>query len=379
VVGIAHTRWPLDCTLTRRAVVVRWMFVVLLVGLLSLAGVSQAGARQDDAAPRYTLTDLGTIKNFAATVGMALNEKGIVVGQAYDPDTFQSRAVIYRSSKLRALIKGEDQFASHAQDVNAGGQIIGADSEGAKLWESDEATEIRVPDRDTYVTAINDAGVVVGYSSDLDSETKHPFTWIDGEITELELLPDSVRGEALNINADGLVVGDSIIRTADVPEGRLPPRHAVLWEDGSPIDLGTLGGDYSLAVGINTSGQIVGASTTDPDQPELGVPGTHAVLWEDGEPTDLGTLADGEVSVASAINAGGDIVGRSSVAADSTGGENRAVLWHNGEIHDLNDLIDGGGDVVLENAYDINDSGLIIALGRVDGIEHSYLLEPIEA
>jgi probable HAF family extracellular repeat protein len=359
--------------------VVRRLFVLLFVGLLALSGIIHAGARQDDAAPRYRLTDLGTLKNFPVTVGMALNGKGMVVGQAYDPNTYQSRAVVYRNGKLRALIKGEDPFASHAQDVNAGGQIIGSDSEGPKLWESDEATEIRVADRDTYVTAINDAGVVVGYSSDLDGETKHPFTWVDGEFTELELLPYSVRGTAFNINADGIVVGDSIIRTADVPEGQHPPRHAVVWENGTPTDLGTLGGNFSHAVGINASGQIVGASTTAPDQPELGVTGTHAVLWENGEPTDLGTLADGEISVAAAINADGDIVGRSTLAPDTTGGESHAVLWLNGEIRDLNDLVDEGGDVVLVNAYDVNDNGVIIALARVDGVEHSYLLEPIGA
>jgi probable HAF family extracellular repeat protein len=35
-------------------------------------------------------------------------------------------------------------------------------------------------------------------------------------------------------------------------------RHALLWNNGTPTDLGTLGGDVSGAYGINDAGQIVG-------------------------------------------------------------------------------------------------------------------------
>src|SRR5829696_6422663 len=62
------------------------------------------------------------------------------------------------------------------------------------------------------------------------------------------------------------------------------------------IDLGTLGGDISVATALSEGGRAVGWSTTATGQ-EAYDPGTHAFLWEDGRMADLGAL-DGDVSVA---------------------------------------------------------------------------------
>jgi probable HAF family extracellular repeat protein len=49
------------------------------------------------------------------------------------------------------------------------------------------------------------------------------------------------------------------------------------------IDLGTLGGSTSHANGINERGQIVGNSETTTGE-------RHPFLWEEGTMIDLGTL-----------------------------------------------------------------------------------------
>jgi probable HAF family extracellular repeat protein len=54
---------------------------------------------------------------------------------------------------------------------------------------------------------------------------------------------------AVEINAQSQVVGTSLTAGA---EG-----HAFLWDEGTMIDLGTLGGTYSLARGITFTGNQI--------------------------------------------------------------------------------------------------------------------------
>ena len=357
-----------------RGVAIRRLPALLLVALLALSTVSHTGARQDDAAPRYKLVPLGTIKDYASTIAYAVNAKGVVVGQGSNLQTGTARAVTFKSGKLKALIKGEKNPQSFAQDINASGQIVINVAENgtirALFWDSNEGTTITVSGSDVRAQAVNDSGLVVGVITTFgDTFSEQPYTWQDGEFTELDLLEDSVGGLALNVNADGLVVGQ--VTLAEQPDG-WQPRHAVAWNDGAIVDLGTIAGHFSGATGVNASGQIVGSSTTAEGQ---GMNDMEAALWEDGEVAHLGVLGDDGQSNAMAINAQGDIVGASS----SIMGGN-AVFWRGGEIYNLNELIDDAGDVQLDYAVDINDDGLIVALDFTQtGEMQSYLLEPVGA
>ena len=80
-------------------------------------------------------------------------------------------------------------------------------------------------------------------------------------------------------------------------------------------DLGTLGGNFSVAKGLNDAGQVAGASTTaSGDQ--------HAFLWDGTTMRDLGTLG-GNSSGAWAVNDVGQVAGSSNTAS----GDPHATRW----------------------------------------------------
>jgi probable HAF family extracellular repeat protein len=125
-------------------------------------------------------------------------------------------------------------------------------------------------------------------------------------------------------------------------------------------DLGTLGGLSSSALGINSSGTIVGWAYT-------AAGAQHSFSWLGGTITDLGTLG-GTTSYASGINTAGWIVGTSS----TTGGQTDAFVISGGSMLDLNSITTGlPGGVTLTNATSINNLNQILATGSDYG---SYLL-----
>ena len=128
------------------------------------------------------------------------------------------------------------------------------------------------------------------------------------------------------------------------------------------IDLGTLGGLASVAVGINDSGQVVGGA-------DMVAGLRHAYLWDTGVMTDLGAPAEPS-SYAWDVNNLGQVVGYTSLPVGVQGG---AFLWDSGLMTNLGSL---GGPT--SEAYGINDLGQVV--GRSERPEgglkyHAYFWE----
>lgn len=155
--------------------------------------------------------------------------------------------------------------------------------------------------------------------------------------------------EARGINNSGQVTGRSY--TTGNSE-----YHAFLY-DGTMHDLGTLGGSYSSGNGINDSGQITGVSHL------TGNATVHAFLY-DGALHDLGTLG-GRHSDARGINNSGQITGES----ETTAGELRAFLY-DGALHDLGTLGGSGS-----SGYGINNSGQATGFAQTTGSGKAFLYD----
>jgi probable HAF family extracellular repeat protein len=197
--------------------------------------------------------------------------------------------------------------------------------------------------------AINERGQIVGRSDTASNDEPdfHAVLWENGIVTDLGTLPGGRYSWATDINNKGQIVGVSQT-TSSCERGPFSAcEHAFLWEDGTMLDLGAIGGPFSWATAINERGQIVGFSTTSIDGPG------HAVLWDQGALIDLGALPGDDSSIAMGINNNGEIVGWS--ASTTT----RAFLWARGAISELAPL--PGGTFGLANG--INNRGQVVGVG----------------
>jgi probable HAF family extracellular repeat protein len=135
-------------------------------------------------------------------------------------------------------------------------------------------------------------------------------------------------------------------------------RHAFLLRNGEMLDLGTLSGEPVDAWGLNDHDDVVGSYEV----------GTYerAYVWRNGLMTDLGTLG-GTDSRAYAINQHGDIAG---FARPFDNSELHACVWHDGVPQDLGTL--GGW---ASHAYDINDYGKVVGwtMEVPNHISHGYV------
>jgi probable HAF family extracellular repeat protein len=255
------------------------------------------------------------------------------IGKALPP------VVPYRVTDL-GVISGAD--SSYANGVNDLGYVTGGSNNHIFLW--------------TAQTGMQDLGGLAGYFSSTGvainnngqiAATAQPVTFppFDGRAVRATTSTLQNLGTlggtystAYGIDATGRVAGFAYTSAADI--------HAYRSTTGaSLVDIDSLGGNYSLGYGINASGQVVGQAYNSQQQ-------YHAFLWTgSGSMQDLSTLG-GTQSQANDISDSGIIVGDSSTTNNAA---YHAFIIQNGVMTDL-------GSLTTQSSYGyaVNNLGQVI-------------------
>ena len=313
--------------------------------------------RPTEAAVQYTITDLGITTGGVYNI----NESGQVAGYTKAADG-SYQAFVWTAGQLMMLptLVGN----SYAGSLNDQGQVVGSAAVGsgntdlrAVLWNNGTIQDLNTAGgpKLTGASAINNAGqIAVGTGTSA-------YLWDKGDLRSLG------SGTPYTINDAGQVVG---VRNTGQSDGQGPIAHAVLWENGSVRDLGTLGGKRSVPWGINDMGLVVGAANAPASA--LGYADT-ACYWDAAGIHQIPIGGNG--SVAFGVNNLSDIVGQYYPLTDLS--HSNAFLYSGGIATNLNALIDPASGWLLLNAWDINDRGQLIGQGKLQEQDRFYLLTPV--
>jgi probable HAF family extracellular repeat protein len=369
----------------------------------------------------YTLVDLGVVG--AAGGPNHITNNDISVGSVQGSDG-NDHAVIYFDQHIIDISKpglgganslafgnnpwGEVVGGANIANVDpkkedfCGFQAVGIATATAScrpfLWWDGQMTALPTLDNNHgnngFAAAINDFGEVAGAAENttpgcptqnpaasLNQYYQYkPVLWRHHAIEELVTVGGDPVGTAVAINNHGEAVGTTgTCGAASFVVGYyINPLHAVLWEkDGTPIDLKSLGGNESSALGnaakdINSRGHVVGFSSLS-DNVTI-----NAFLWtrEAGKMKALVPIKGVANSIAIALNDSDEVVGSSINSAFTS---MTATIWKQGVPADLNTLIPANSSLYLIFGCSINSRGEILGLATnlAGTVYHAYELIPV--
>lgn len=347
-------------------------------------------------AQTYTLTDLGVLPNQKPNV----STPAAITNRTKDGDvqvagTSGTAAFRYTSGKeqMEDVSQNSAGNASRGFGINGSGVVVGDSTFDGKseshaaLFSHGVATNLGTLEKGgpfSRANGINAFGRVVGSASQtLDGNHSRAFVVSTptqfGFMTDLGTLGGAY-AQALGINDSGFVTGNS--ETGDAAAS-----HAFLWSPKTKMrDLGTLDGDFSYGTSINLKNHVAGYSTINNVDDRV-----HAFLYNGEQMIDLGSLSGAssglDYSYALGVNAADQVVGYSYLSSDQGKGLSNtplgpwsvAFVYSQGLMKNLNDLIgDAVGNYRLDSATGINDAGQIVAVAfniSADSF-HAVLLTP---
>jgi probable HAF family extracellular repeat protein len=350
------------------------------------AGVGAEGAAPEHAVLWHqgSMIDIGNPGLGGNSIAYAVNELGLAVGEAEDTAKDPSTTEDFCGFEFMGYTSSPTPCVPF-------------------IWNGRKMVPLKtLGGVNGVATWINSYGVIAGYAENTTPDSTcagggnttqiyqfKPVVWYGSWIQPLattgrnaEGVPFSdPDGVALAVNDLGRVVGSTGTCTAFSPISlnNLQPVHAVLWENGLALDLGSLPGESNYeASNINNRGEVVGGSATE------------AFLWTPEKGMQgLGYVDNDNSSSGIGINDKGEIVGVSAnFSPEGAINTIRGFVRQNGTLVDLNTLIVGSNPFPQSFSTNVGPTGLVTAChinsnGEIDGIAvdpagvtHAYLAIP---
>lgn len=239
------------------------LFIMLLSACLDATSplppaAAEAGASvSPNAAPSFSIQDLGTLPGGTNSYGEAINAGGDVAGIGITSGGFQHAVLWIGTTPTDLGVPFGTQSAAFG--VNDSRSVVGYTTDGVTkygfIWQSGVFTLIAGPSgpQTASARAVNNSNVVTGYY--LSAGTSfHAYRYTTtGGLVDLHPLGYAASA-GLGISDNGVVVGYVQLANGDT--------HAARWSSSNVFsDLGTLGGTIGQAEGVNSAGTVVGEST----------------------------------------------------------------------------------------------------------------------
>jgi uncharacterized membrane protein len=308
------------------------------------------------------------------------------------------RALKYRIDCLDCSLPGG---ALRPVKVNSSGVVAANDISTGQgyLIASGTITATPLVAGATFSTAsdINDAGHLVGFQATGGSDIGG-YLWRPGTITMIDGL-NGATGRPSAINAADQVTGSSLNSSFFYERGVTkvlpsPPGHGISWSTGINVAGHVVGSSYTGGIYRDPDGwryangtitvfspQFVNTfanATNDMDE-VAGSVDSYAAYWSaSGRLKILNTLPNFSTGMSTAINIHGVVVG--ILAGNNSAAWPRiAFLWDGSKMYNLNSLIQGGAASgwELNEADSINDAGVIVGLGLLNGESHAFIATPV--
>ena len=330
--------------------------VALVLTLIALPFRGRRIAAATTARVAYDFSPV-SLPGYSHSGAVAVNNKGTVIGLAWNDGEPTLHPFVYQSGKAAELRRPKGAEDCIAVDINDRGDIAGAALMKDKtivgvFWRTDKSV-MTFSRKGRYVLpqALNAGGIIVGIHQEPGCGNLYTaFQWTPGKMRDLGDF------DAFAVNAAGDVAG---CRISGSENPRLDP---IYYRAGKGREILPRPGGFAhgIASAINDAGECAGAVFNGNDD-------LRAMLWTQGRARMLSR----KPSLALSLNNRGQAVG---MAVRDFLGE--AVLWDGKNETFLQDAAPRKGGWNYLAAVGVNESGQIVGTGTANDRFQGFLLTP---